>query len=302
MFLGSTVYMTCLLLLCRENPRGFAVAGGIPLLLDLIRNSDPYADPPNPDPLSPQRRRLLNAEHPSLFSTLLAFKYDPTGLNELAEGGLVDILVDKIVRHTSMYRERTVIRQESKEGVQQSSQGATASPRKVSRRQYRTTSPSYQAVEMEYDQLFRRRSSFNGGASEPLNIFGWHPDLSGKSPSNIAGSSPSSSFSPRSSPSWSDEEMSSGSDFSIGTSMSPMSSYPASPCASYSSLSPVHSPGSPTTDRISPLRPPAFPSSSDFEESDGEGSEFEDQTSCYSPATFAVESEPSNCSPPPRYV
>ena len=44
-----------------------------------------------------------------------------------------------------------------------------------SRKQYRTNSPSYQAVEMEYDQFFRFRES-NQENPAALNIFGWNPD------------------------------------------------------------------------------------------------------------------------------
>ncbi len=144
---------------------------------------------------------------------------------------------------------------------------------------------------MEYDQLFRQRASFSKG-EERLNIFGWHPEMKSASSSGRV-------FSPLSSPShstWSDDDSSSaGSSSDI--------SFPASPCASSDSsmgfLSPVHSPSS-SPDRMSPLLPPPFPSSSDFEESDG-GDTNDEDAGCYSPATFAADIEPAGCATPPRY-
>lgn len=54
---------------------------------------------------------------------------------------------------------------------------------------------------------------------------------------------------------------------------------------------------------MSPLHPPAFPSSSDFEGSDGDEEDEEDLPGCYSPATFDSEAALPSCSassPPPR--
>lgn len=162
-----------------------------------------------------------------------------------------------------------------------------------SRKQYRTTSPSYQAVEMEYDQFFRFRES-NQENPAALNIFGWNPDRpidnETISPSSSPRSQSISSSPTHSLSTWSDSgsDCDGGSDYSSGNASPAFSSgYPASP-VSDNSISPVDSPPS---DFMSPLRPPTLPSSSDFEQSDEE--ELEDQAICYSPANvdFEIDSE-----------
>ena len=93
---GTTVYLSCLLLLCRESPNSFSQVGGIPILLELIRESDPfYSGAEQSSPLHSQRFR---SQHNNIFSTLLAFKYDTSGLAELVEGGVVDILTTRVIR------------------------------------------------------------------------------------------------------------------------------------------------------------------------------------------------------------
>lgn len=165
-----------------------------------------------------------------------------------------------------------------------------------SRKQYRTNSPSYQAVEMEYDQFFRFRES-NQENPAALNIFGWNPDRPIESETISPFSSPRSlsiSSSPTHSLStWSDSgsDGDGGSDYSSGNaspSYSCSSDYPASP-VSDSSISPI---GSPPSGFMSPLHPPTLPSSSDFEQSDEEEKE-ENQAICYSPANvdFTLDSE-----------
>ena len=105
-----------------------------------------------------------------------------------------------------------------------------------SRKQYRTNSPSYQAVEMEYDQFFRFRES-NQENPAALNIFGWNPDRPIESETISPFSSPRSlsiSSSPTHSLStWSDSgsDGDGGSDYSSGNvSYSCSSDFPASSC------------------------------------------------------------------------
>lgn len=159
-----------------------------------------------------------------------------------------------------------------------------------SRKQYRTNSPSYQAVEMEYDQFSRLRESSEDNPAA-LNIFGWNPDRPNMVDSETVSplSSPRSqsiSSSPTHSLStWSDSgsDGDAGSDYSSGN-VSPAysSGYPASP-ASENSIYPIDSP---PAELMSPLCPPTLPSSSDFEHSDDEE---EDQAGCYSPTNVGFE-------------
>ncbi len=133
------MYLNCLLLLCRESPRAFSSAGGSPLLMDLIRESD--------RDLTAQSGRRLRSQHSNLFSTLLAFKYDPSGLRELCQLGLVDVLVEKIVQHTESCRQTSAARliKEHQDG-EQSVKSTNPTGRIHNKRQYRTTSPSYQVI------------------------------------------------------------------------------------------------------------------------------------------------------------
>lgn len=308
------MYLSCLLLLCRESPNTFFQVGGIPLLLALIRESDPSHSAGESS--SPHSHRFR--QHNNVFSTLLAFKYDTSALAELVEGGVVDILTSRVIKYTDLCRSGKVeptssqSRSQSREAELNLSlgDGTTESESVIarqaichagckircrSRKQYRTTSPSYQAVEMEYDQFSRLRES-NQNNPAALNIFGWNPDR----PNFIDNDTISPSSSPRSlsitsSPThslstWVDSgsEGDGGSDYSSGTTSPAYSSgYPASP-VSDNSISPI---GSPSTDFLSPLHPPTLPSSSDFEQSDEE--EDEDLTTCYSPAyvDFELDSE-----------
>jgi len=152
------------------------------------------------------------------------------------------------------------------------------------KRQYRTTSPSYQAVEMEYSMLSRFREYAAKHSEEPvLNIFGYrlysdnqdcHSPSS--SPQHSTGGSIEDSVSPNhSSGNWSDydEDL----DEPSGENER---SYAASPVYSDSS-----SEGSPSTEINSAVSPstPLF-SSNDFEDE-------EDDTVCYSPAVNDLEVE-----------
>lgn len=295
MCIGTSVYLSTLLLLCRESPNAFAQTGGIPFLLELIRESDPSYIAEE-SKVSHSQRFVL--QHNNIFSTLLAFKYDTSALMELVEGGVVDILTDRVIRYTESCRsgkmelttpESTFKVKESNSHTSKIEGNAeqTIVPnchtgckiRCRSRKQYRTTSPSYQAVELEYDQFSRLRES-NQSNSVALNIFGWNPDRPALVDSEIASltSSPRSasiSSSPTHSLStWSDSgsDADGGYDYSDGN-HSPV--YSSSPLSDHS-LSPL---GSPSTGSMSPLRPPTLPSSSDFEQSDDEN----DLDFCYSP-------------------
>lgn len=297
--------MTVLLNLCRESPNRFALNGGIPLLMDLIRDSDPIYWKQNDVQLSPPLRML--AQHSSIFSTLLAFKYDTTALSELAQSGLVEVLSEKLERYTNACKDEK--RKQSSNHAEPHSTG-TSTPsldnqdedeltrpcgnsgckvRCQFKRRYRTTSPSYQAVEMEFDQLSRLRESRSSlQASTALNIFGWNPDQHyrvddatsvSSSPRSVVSSSPSSS----SLLAWSEcssEADLSESSFDVSSeknSPTYTSDFSSSPVSSDFSSSPA---SSPSTSLMSPLHPPNFPSSSDFYES---SDEFEDQTVRYSP-------------------
>jgi len=272
--------------LCSENPHAFQAVGGIPILLKLIKYSDPESG------CSPSKK--LHLQHDSIFSTLLAFKYNQTALLELVECGVIDILVAKLVTYTRSCRAdkadceesesyglpRSPVREDenscdSKPDGRESRQSKT---RGRFKRQYRTTSPSYKAVEMECDLLNRYREAASN--SDALNIFGWNC-------SRNDGSPPSSPVSNSSSPNhstWSDGEMESDgwSDGSPDFVLPSTSLY-----ANTSSVSPSYSTsssasfGSPTALSLSPLRPPSFPSLSDFDDSDQE-----EKTTCYSPTNF----------------
>ena len=176
-----------------------------------------------------------------------------------------------------------------------------------SKRHYRTTSPSYQAVELEFDQLFRFRET-TSSSSDVLNIFGWNsgqgrPDVvaMGNSYPSSPQTSLADSASPLHSSSWSDY-LSDGdhSDFSpIPSQLSPGDSGVASSSSNRSeSFSP---PGFPSPDHSPSINSPD-PSSSEFCETDEEE---EDNTICYSPANFdslqfaSPGSSPTPPSPPP---
>ena len=321
--------MTSLFMLGRENPHMFRRAGGIPVLLDLIKQSDPDSC----DSTDSQ----LSSHHSSIFGTLLAFKNDTESLAELSEGGVVDILVEKITRcieSSKNQRIKPVFQIEMKspenqlftptrESLEEDGTGLNSHiceaennnsvenqdtehrsrrpesrTRFRSKRQYRTTSPSYQAVEMEYDQLFRLRES---SSSDVLNIFGWNSNSS----RNDLVSSPSSpqsltsSISPNHS-SWSDygSDGDGGSDsYSLSPTCVtdiPSPSVCVSPNRSESS-SPV---GSLADSPLSPLLPSTSRSSSESGETDEE----DNNTICYSPANFdlsQLESPGSSPAPPP---
>lgn len=289
--------MTVLLNLCRESPNRFTQHGGIPLLLDLIRDSHPIHSQKRSE--KPSKR--LIAHHSSIFSTLLAFKYDVSALSELVQNGLVEILSEKLERYVLGCKEEKR-KKESEEDNSQNNQEDEESTRPCGnsgckvrcqiKRRYRTTSPSYQAVELEFDQLSRLRESRSGllQSSTALNIFGWNSeqpyrnDVDGvsvsSSPRSIVSSSPSQSSLLAWSECSSDEGELSESNFESSTGKcSPVysSDFSSSPGSSDFSSSPVCSP---STSLMSPLHPPSFPSSSDFDESDDE---FDDQTIRYSP-------------------
>ena len=283
----SIAYTICLYHLCREvNPSEFnSISGGLPLLMDLIKQSEPRAaaeDESRPFVLK------LRPNHVCWFSTLLAFVHDKESLKKLTDLGLVELLVAKVVQHTDSCRAAASASAAIEDCVTAATPSGSSSGRV--KRQYRTTSPSYQAVEMEYDRLFRYRQQQND-QTEPLNIFGRHDPAEGSlSPARTL-SSPSSSSPRVGCWEWSDGETSSGGSLP-----------PASPwqddSSSVSSGSPGPSSPSSSSGGMSPLRPPAL--LSEYEESDGD--EDGDTPGCYSPATFTptdTEALPSS-SPPPR--
>ena len=156
------------------------------------------------------------------------------------------------------------------------------------KRQYRTTSPSYQAVEMEYDQLSRFRE-FARDSEEPLNIFGWNPDRPNReiqdytsppsSPQHSSGGSISDAASPNHSSVWSDY----GSDVEESETIENQSSFPSSPSSDFfethvnSDSSSTASPAPPS--EISSVFSPALLVCSDIEDEMEEN-----ETVCYSPA------------------
>ena len=99
-YIGTTVYLSSLLLLCRENPYSFFEVGGIPLLLALIRESDPSYSSGESSIVHSQKFR---SQHNNIFSTLLAFKYDTSALAELVKGGAVDILTSRVIKYYLQY-------------------------------------------------------------------------------------------------------------------------------------------------------------------------------------------------------
>lgn len=70
------------------------------ILLGLIRESDPfYAGAEVSSPLHSQRlQNAFRYQHNNIFSTLLAFKYDTSALEELVKEGVVDILTTRVIR------------------------------------------------------------------------------------------------------------------------------------------------------------------------------------------------------------
>ena len=157
------------------------------------------------------------------------------------------------------------------------------------KRQYRTTSPSYQAVEYEYNQLSRFREYATKNSDEPvLNIFGYRLyndndqdcNSPSSSPQHSTGGSIEESVSPNhSSENWSDYEE----DLDEPTGENEWS-YAASPAHSESS-----SIGSHSTEIGSVYSSAALLfSSDDFEDE-------ENETVCYSPAIpdFEIDLSPS---------
>ena len=262
------------------------MVGGIPLLLKLIKYSDPKS--------GTSSSKKLHSQHATIFSTLLAFKYNQTALVELVECGVIDILVAKLVTYTNFYRDdkvdfepsdscgilRSPVREDenSCDFKLDSSENKPLNTRSRLKRQYRTTSPSYKAVEMECDLLNRYREAASN--SDALNIFGWNCN---RNDSSVPSSPVSTSSSPNDS-TWSDGELESdgwsdGSpDFVLPSASLYANTSNVSP--SYSSSSST-SLGSPSALSLSPLQPPSFASLSDFDDSDEEG-----KTTCYSPTNF----------------
>lgn len=215
--------MTSLFLLCRADCHAFREAGGVSLLLDLIRRSDPDRGTADAQ---------LHPHHSNLFNTLLAFKHDEEGLLELVQGGVIEILIAKVTSYTKKCSNASANEPHGKDPSDDEDDDRRSSMMR-SVRQYRTTSPSYQAVELEYDQLFRLRQSAYPADKEnaALNIFAWRPGAQSPAPVTGASSPASSTMSGSPVSSWSD--------------------YGSELDGSDSASSPVHSPatdsGSPTS-------------------------------------------------------
>lgn len=152
------------------------------------------------------------------------------------------------------------------------------------KRQYRTTSPSYQAIEMEYSILSRFREYATQHSEEPvLNIFGYrlnsdNPESNSpsSSPQHSTGGSVEDSASPNHSfENWSDYDE----DLDVTTRENEWS-YAASPINSESS-----SVGSPSSEISSAFSPTTLLASSDDLEDE------ENETVCYSPALSDLEIE-----------
>lgn len=284
---GLTIYTKSLFRLCCENPHSFQAAGGIPVLLKQIKLSDPKS--------GSSYSKKLHSQHASIFSTLLAFKYNQTALLELVECGVIDTLVAKLVTYTEFCRDDKINFERSEScdipqsparedenssdsELNRSSENQQIRTRCRFKRKYRTTSPSYKAVEMECDLLKRYREAASN--SDALNIFGWNCSRNDSS----APSSPVSNTSSPNHSTWSDGEIetdgwSDGSpDFVPPSSSLYANNSSGSPTYSTSSSTSL---GSPTALSLSPLRPPSFPSLSDFDDSDEE-----EKMTCYSPTNF----------------